>query len=87
MKTLTIDYGEEVLQALGLSPEEFTEEVRLLVAVKLYELDRLSSGAAASFAGISKPEFLTELAEYGVDCLGLTEEELGRDLASGERYL
>lgn len=87
MKTLTIDYGEEVLQALGLSPEEFTEEVRLLIAVKLYELDRLSSGAAASFAGISKPEFLTKLAEYGVDCLDLTEEELRRDLASGERYL
>ena len=37
-RTLTIDYSDEVLLALGCSPEQFSEEVKLLVAVKLYEL-------------------------------------------------
>ena len=49
-RTLTIEYGDDVLLALGLSPEQFSEEAKLLVAVKLYELGRLSSGAAAGLA-------------------------------------
>jgi predicted HTH domain antitoxin len=85
-RTLTIEYGDDVLLALGLSPEQFSEEAKLLVAVKLYELGRLSSGAAARLAGIPKPLFLTKLADYGVDTFRLTEEELRHDLASARRH-
>lgn len=84
-RTLTIEYGDEVLLALGISPEQFSEEAKLLVAVKLYELGRLSSGAAAGLAGIPKPLFLTKLADYGVDTFRLTEEELREDIASARR--
>jgi len=85
-RTLTIEYGDDVLLALGLSPEQFTEEVKLLLAVKLYELGRLSSGAAARLAGIPKPLFLTKLADYGVDTFRLTEEELRQDLSSARGH-
>ena len=37
-RSLTIDYGDDVLLALGLTPEEFREEAKLLIAVKLYEM-------------------------------------------------
>ena len=50
-RSLTINYGDDVLLALGLSPEEFREEAGLLIAVKLCEMGRLSSGAAAELAG------------------------------------
>lgn len=81
-RSMTIDYGDEVLLALGLSPEQFNAEAKLLLAVKLYEMGRLSSGAAARLAGIPKPLFLTKLADCGVDTFQLTEEELQQDLAS-----
>ncbi|MFO7973407.1 MAG: UPF0175 family protein [Candidatus Hydrogenedentota bacterium] len=80
-RTLTLEYGDEVLIALGVSPEQFGEELKLLTAIKLYELGRLSSGAAANLAEIPKPLFLTKLAEYGVDSFRLTEEELHQDVA------
>ena len=86
-KTLTIDYSDEVLLAFGCSPEQFSEEAKLLVAVKLYELGRLSSGAAAKLADIPKPLFLMKLADYGVDAFHLTEEDLQQDLASARRHL
>ena len=85
-RIMTIEYGDEVLLALGVSPEQFSEEASLLVAVKLYELGRLSSGAAAKLAGIPKPLFLTKLSDYGVDTFRLTEEELRQDLASARRH-
>jgi len=85
-RTLTLEYGDEVLIALGVSPEQFGEELKLLTAVKLYELGRLSSGAAANLAGIPKPLFLSKLAEYGVDSFRLTEEELRRDIAHARSH-
>ncbi len=86
-RALTIDYSDEVLLALGCSPEQFSEEAKFLVAVKLYELGRLSSGAAAKLADIPKPLFLMKLADYGVDTFHLTEGDLQQDLASARRHL
>ncbi len=53
--------------------------MRLLAAVKLYELGRLSSGRAAELAGVSRVEFLLTLGRYRVFPL---EAEL-RDLEAG----
>ena len=75
MRSLTIDYGDEVLLALGLSPEQFRAEAKILLAVKLYELGRLSTGAAAQRAGVPKPVFLMKLADYGVDTFDLTKDK------------
>ena len=87
IRSLTIDYGDEVLLALGLSPEQFREEAKILIAVKLYEMGRLSTGAAAQLAGVPKPLFLTKLVDYGVDTFDLSDEELRRDMTDARRHL
>ena len=51
-RTLTIDYRDEVLLVLGCSPEQFSEEAKLLVAVKRYKLGLLAS-ASPRYANIS----------------------------------
>ena len=86
-KSLTIDYGDEILLALGLSPDQFREEAKILIAVKLHEMGRLSTGAAAKLAGIPKPLFLTKLADYGVATFDLSDEELRRDMTHARRHL
>ena len=87
MRSLTIDYGDEILLALGLSPDQFREEAKMLIAVKLYEMGRLSTGAAAKLAGVPKPLFLTKLADYGVATFDLSDEELRRDMTHARRHL
>ncbi len=86
-RSLTIDYGDDVLLALGMTPDEFSKEARTLIAVKLYEMGRLSTGTAAGLANLPKPLFLDKLADYGVDTFDMSEDELQGDVASARRHL
>ncbi len=78
--TLTIEYGDDLLFRLGVSREKFSDEAKFLLAAKLYELGRLSSGEAAEFAGRSRVEFLFALSNTNLPMSNLREEDLAREL-------
>jgi predicted HTH domain antitoxin len=79
MCEITLSIPDEGMAALHVAPEQAGSELRMLAAIKLYEMDRLSSGAAAEFAGVPKPVFLQRLGEYGVPTFALTDEEFAQE--------
>ena len=81
-KVITIPYPEELLLSLKESPADFEAEARLLLAVKLYELGRVSTVMAARLAGMSRVAFIFALNRFGLSPLGLEPGELAGDLAS-----
>jgi predicted HTH domain antitoxin len=82
LNQINIPIPDDAMAALNLSPVQLAEEFRFAAAAKLYELGRLSSGAAASLAGVPRTVFLNRLSEYGVSSFRSEEEELKQDLSS-----
>jgi predicted HTH domain antitoxin len=65
-RQIVIEVPEKVLLAERTDEATFAREVRILAAIKLYELGRLSSGRAADLAGMPRLEFLLTLGRYKV---------------------
>ncbi len=80
MKTLKVPYPDDLPEALGKTPEEFEQELRFLVAAKLYEVGCISFGRAADLAGISRVDFLGKLGQYRVPIFNYPLEELEREI-------
>ena len=52
----------------------------MLLAAKLYELGRISSGQGAELCGISRVQFLYELPRFRTPASNLTEADLDDEL-------
>jgi predicted HTH domain antitoxin len=75
MCEIAMTIPDESLAALAESPEKSGAELRMLAAVTLFELKKLSSGAAARLTGMSRVASLERLGEYGVPFFDMSEEE------------
>jgi len=78
--------GGLVMQTIQIKLPEFVNinerEIIFILASKLYEDGRLSSGQAAELAGVSKRTFLELIGKYNVSVFNYDAEEIVKDLAN-----
>lgn len=81
MDSIQLDLPSSLLASTGQSREDFIKEAKLLLALKLFEIGRLSSGKAAELCGMQRVEFLLYAGRSGVPVADLDEEEMIREFA------
>lgn len=81
MVSLTIRLPEEAFSSLHVAPERFADELRFAAAVQWYHQGRISGSRAAQIAGMTRLEFLDELARRKLDVVKVDVDELARELA------
>jgi predicted HTH domain antitoxin len=77
---MQIAYSNYLPDVLHQTPAEFEQQARMAMAVKLYEMKKLSSGMAAELVGMDRISFLLRLPDYGVPVIDLDEDELRADI-------
>ena len=80
MSAVQLDIPDETLISLKTDAESFARDLKVLGAVKLFELGKLSSGRAAQLAGMERVAFLLALRQYQVSPFQMTAEELRQDV-------
>lgn len=66
---------------IELPPNISSDEAKLLLAAKLYEIGKLSLGKAAKLAGYSKGTFIELISKMGIPVINYPAEELDREIS------
>ena len=80
MSLLQLNVPEGFAQAVHVTQAELEGQIRLMAALKMFELGKLSSGKAAELAGVSRVEFFDLCGRYQAPIIQYDEGELEREL-------
>ncbi|HAJ35370.1 MAG TPA: hypothetical protein DCL15_06715 [Chloroflexi bacterium] len=76
--TFRIPY--DVQRRLNRTPDELGRDLRLYGALMLFQLGKLSAGAAAELAGVPKVLFLDLCGQYNIAVSQITPDELRTEI-------
>jgi len=79
---LTIHYPAGFERAVHLTKAEMEQHLRLMAALKMFELGKISSGKAAELAGMSRVEFFEACGRYRVSIFNYPDDEVEAEIAS-----
>lgn len=82
MRQVILEYPDNLELAVQATPEEMQAQIRLMAALKMFELGKLSSGKAAELAGLSRAEFLEMCGRYRVSVFNYAPDEIEDELRS-----
>ncbi len=80
VEELKIKYPSGFEHAVHMTKEEIEHHIRLMAALKMFELGKISSGKAAELAGMSRAEFFETCARYRVSPFNYTDEEVEEEV-------
>ncbi len=81
MNTLMIELPADALASPGVSLESLASEAKFMLALKLFEVGRLSSGKAGNLCGMGRVEFLLAAGRAGVSIVTMDADELNAEFA------
>ena len=80
IEELIIRYPSGFEHSVHMSKAEMEQHIRLMAALKMFELGKVSSGKAAELAGMSRVEFLEACGRYKVSVFNYPPEELEKEI-------
>ncbi|HHY55543.1 MAG TPA: UPF0175 family protein [Chloroflexi bacterium] len=79
-ETVTLRIPNDVQRRLNRTPDELGRDLRLYGALMLFQLGKLSAGAAAELAGVPKVLFLDLCGQYNIAVSQITPDELRAEI-------
>jgi predicted HTH domain antitoxin len=80
--SIQVNYPVHFPDVMQMDSKQFEKAAKTAMAVKLFEMKKLSSGMAAILADMDRVSFLLALQQFGVAMIDLEEEELLNDISN-----
>lgn len=77
---ITIELPSDILLTLNENEKELKQDIKISLALRLYQLGKLTIGKAAQVAGLSRLEFDSILVKNGFNISDLTEDDVLADI-------
>lgn len=81
MNALLLELPVDALASPGVSLESLADEAKFMLALKLFEVGRLSSAKAGQLCGMGRVEFLLAAGRAGVPVLNLDNDQIDAEFA------
>ncbi|MFW5755900.1 MAG: UPF0175 family protein [Tangfeifania sp.] len=78
-QTISIDIPSDILLALNESEDEFKNKIKILLAIRLYQQEKLTIGKAAQLCGLSHLDFESLLSDNEISISNLSIDEIIED--------
>jgi len=78
-QTISIDIPSDILLALNESEGKLKNEIKILLAIRFYQQEKLTIGKAAQLCGLSRLEFESLLSENQISISNLTLDDVISD--------
>ena len=77
---LAVELPYHFEESVQTTATELKQQVRVMAALKMFELGKLSSGKAAELAGQSRSEFFATCAQYRVSAFNYPDEQVAQEI-------
>ncbi len=81
VREIKIKVPEDVLLSASISEKQLVQEMREVLAFKLFSDGRLSGGTAAKLAGMPRVHFLLKACQQNIEWLPYSKDEVRRELS------
>ena len=78
-RTISIDIPSDIFLALNENENELKNDIKISLAIRLYQQEKLTIGKAAQLCGLSRYNFETLLSENGISISNLTIDDITID--------
>jgi predicted HTH domain antitoxin len=79
-QSITIDFPSDILLTLNENETELKHDIKVSLALRLYNLQKITIGKAAEIAGLSRLDFETLLSDNGIAISNLTIDDVLKDI-------
>ena len=82
MQSIVMSLPDDLAASIELTPEELASQVRLMAALKMFEIGKISTGKAAELAGLTRVDFIEACGRYHVSMFNYQPDEVEAELRS-----
>jgi predicted HTH domain antitoxin len=80
MKEIDVGYPSGFEDVVHMTKEEMEQHIRLMAALKMFELGKVSLGRAAELAGMGRTAFIDLCGRYRISIFNYPLDEIEREI-------